>query len=275
MANDRKELLQTVTNNLDLSLNAVSDALPKDFNKARFLQNTISLLKQDPDLQKYSSIEILTGSMHAAYLGLDFMNQEAWLVPYSGHLKFQIGYKGACKFVKKYSIRPMFDIYAKAVRKGDSFECGVKDGKPYLNWKPLPFNGGEILGVFAIAIFNDGGILYEEMSKSEVDAIRKRSKASGSGPWVTDYEQMARKTVLKRLAKNIETDFDNVEQKNAWDADNDEFEKIGSDADVIDPFNTEEVNETTEESPKAEESSVIDTNIVKEEIIAEAQEVFK
>lgn len=272
----KNELMTNLTEKLDTCLNGVSNALPKDFNKARFLQNTIALVRNNPNLQKYPSTELLEGSLRAAYLGCDFLNQEAWLVPYDGHLKFQLGYKGACKFAKKYSIRPLSDIYAKVVRKGDFFEHGVKDGKPYIDWKPLGFNGGEMLGVFAVAIFKDGGILYEVMSKDEVDAIRKRSRASNSGPWVTDYEQMSLKTCMKRLCKNLETDFDNVEQKNAWDSDNDEFEKI-TDANetVIDPFGTDEVNEKTEVNPKAEETEVIDTTIVNEEIIAEAKELFK
>lgn len=275
----KNEYLANISDKLDLSLNAVGDALPKDFNRARFFQNTIALLKQNPELQKYPSSEILAGSMRAAYLGLDFMTKEAWLVPYSGHVQFQLSYKGACKFVKKYSMRPMKDIYAKVVRDGDFFEHGVINGEPYITWKPSAFNAKEVKGVFAVALFEDGGILYEVMTKEEVDKIRKRSRAGNSGPWVTDYEEMMRKTCLKRLTKGVDTDFDNVEQKNAWDADNDEFEKIGSDADVIDPF-TEEVNENTEENPQTEDSSIIDTKIVNEEtvdekIVAEAKEVFK
>lgn len=270
----KNELVANFTKDLDTCLSGVSEALPNDFNRARFLQNTIALVRNNPNLQKYSKTELLEGSLRAAYLGCDFLNQEAWLVPYDGHLRFQLGYKGACKFVKKYSIRPLKDIYAKVVRDGDFFEHGVINGEPYITWKPSAFNAKEVKGVFAVALFEDGGILYEVMTKEEVDKIRKRSRAGNSGPWVTDYEEMMRKTCLKRLTKGVDTDFDNVEQKNAWDADNDEFEKIGSDADVIDPF-TEEVNENTEENPQAEESSVIDTNIVKEEIIAEAKEVFK
>lgn len=271
----RNEYLATISDKLDLSLNAVSDALPKDFNKARFFQNTIALLKQNPDLQKYPQGEILAGSMRAAYLGLDFMTQEAWLVPYSGHVQFQMSYKGACKFVKKYSMRPMKDIYAKVVRDGDFFEHGVNNGQPFVNWKPLSFNDKEEKGVFAVALFEDGGMLYEFMTKAEVDKIRRCSKAKDASAWREHYGEMMKKTCVKRLAKGCETDFDNVEQKNAWDSDNDEFEKIGSNETVIDPFNTEEVNENAEENPQTEESSVIDTNIVKEEIIAEAQEVFK
>ena len=44
------ELMQTLTNNLDASLVAVQDALPKDLNKARFLQNTIAVIKSNPNL---------------------------------------------------------------------------------------------------------------------------------------------------------------------------------------------------------------------------------
>jgi len=230
------ELLKTITNNLDITLNGVQNALPKDFNKERFLQNTIALLRQNPELQKYNPTEILEGSVKAAYLGMDFMNKEAWLVPYSGHIQFQLGYKGCCKFVKKYSIRPLADLYAKVVHKGDEFTYGVENGKPYVNWKPLPFNGDEMQGVFAIAIFQDGGILYEVMSKEEIDKIRRRSRAGNSGPWVTDYEQMSLKTCLKRLTKNIETDFDNIEQRNAWASDNDDFVKPENNSEVVDPF---------------------------------------
>lgn len=231
------ELVQTLTNNLDASLLAVNEALPNDFNKARFLQNTIAVVKDNPSLQQYKQSELLTCSLQAAYLGLDFMNKEAWLVPYSGHVQFQIGYKGMVKFVKKYSIRPLFDIYAKAVRKGDEFEYGIEDNKPYVRYKPVPFNNSELVGVFAVAYFKDGGILYEVMSKEDVDKIRSRSRAGKSGPWVTDYEEMAKKTVLKRLSKGVETDFDNVEQRSAWESDNDEFTRItGEDDEIHNPF---------------------------------------
>lgn len=234
------ELVQVLTNNLDASLNAVSEALPNDFNKARFLQNTISVIRANPTLMSYNSNELLTCCLKSAYLGLDFMNQEAWIVPYSGHPQWQMGYKGACKFVKKYSIRPLADIYAKAVRKGDELEYGVRDNKPFIEWKPVPFNNSEVVGVFAVASFKDGEILYEVMSKEDVDKIRKRSRASSSGPWVTDYEEMAKKTVLKRLAKNIETDFDNAEQRSAWESDNDEFSKDVIPSETIDPFAVKE-----------------------------------
>lgn len=236
------ELVTSLTNDLAKTLDIVSTSLPKDFNRDRFMQNAISVVRENENLLKYNRSELLSCMTKASFLGLDFMNHEAWLVPYGNHVQFQMGYKGACKFVKKYSIRPMKDLYAKAVRKGDDFKYGVNpDGRPYLEWNPMPFNASEIIGVFAIGYFEDGGMLYEVMTKEEVEKIRRISKCGGSGPWKDHWEQMALKTVLKRLAKNIETDFDSVEQREAWDSDNDiEFSK-NEPTEVVDPFNEETV----------------------------------
>lgn len=236
MAENKNELIVSLTSALCTTLDNVATSLPTDFNRDRFVQNAIAVINNNPDLLKYNRAELLTCMTKASFLGLDFMNQEAWLVPYGSHVQFQMGYKGACKFVKKYSIRPLRDVYAKAVRKGDDIKYGVTpDGMPYIEWNPVPFNGAEIVGVFAVAYFADGGILYEVMSTDEVNKIRRISKCGGSGPWKEHWEQMALKTVLKRLAKNIETDFDNVEQRAAWDSDNDEYQRPES-SEAIDPF---------------------------------------
>lgn len=231
------ELIVSLTNNLAATLDAVSTSLPKDFNRDRFIQNAIAVVNKNLDLLKYNQNELLTCMANASFLGLDFMNQEAWIVPYSGHVQFQIGYKGACKFAKKYSIRPLSDIYAKEVKKGDELEYGINEkNEPYLHWKPVPFNDSEIIGVFAVAFFEDGGMMYEVMSKADVDKIRKVSRCGNSGPWKDYYGEMAKKTVLKKLAKNIVSDFDNIEQRSAWDSDNDVEFKAPEPAAVVDPF---------------------------------------
>ena len=247
------ELIQSLTNDLNTSLDYVKEALPKDFNAQRFLQNTIAVVKSNPSLTQYNKKDLLTASLRAAYLGLDFMNGEAWIVPYGNSVQFQLGYKGACKFVKKYSIRPIADLYAKVVRKGDKIEYGVKDnGEPYLEWKPVPFNADAILGVFAVAEFKDGKMLFEVMTTNEVNAIRNKSKCGTKGPWVDHWEEMAKKTVLKRLCKNIETDFDNTEQREAWESDNEVYDNRPAPNEVVDAF-SDTPEEVTVESEVVEE----------------------
>lgn len=66
--------------------------------------------------------------------------------------------------------------------------------------------------VYMVAHFKDGGHYIDVMSKAEVDDIRRRSKTPNNGPWVTDYEAMARKTVIRRafpyLPVSVQTEQD-------------------------------------------------------------------
>ena len=95
------ELSEVLTS--ELALPSVSDALPKDFNKARFVQNAVALMNENKDLSKYPQAKIVPGLLKGAYLGLDFFNRECYLIPYGQDLQFQVDYKGSIKLAKKYA----------------------------------------------------------------------------------------------------------------------------------------------------------------------------
>lgn len=212
------EVQVTFSDKLNDQLSVVSQALPKEFNKVRFVQNALAVLNGNTELQKCSKSSLIEGLMKGAFLGLDFMNKEAFLINYGGTAQFQTSYAGEIKFVKKYSIRPIKDIYAKVVRKGDDFEEKIIDGHPSIDFKPVPFNDDEIIGAFAVCLFEDGGMIYEVMTTKEINAVRNNySKASRSKAWCSSWDQMAVKTVLRRLTKHIDTDFESVEAHNAWE----------------------------------------------------------
>lgn len=91
---------------------------------------------------------------------------------------------------------------AEIVRKNDKFTYRGP-GFQAIHEMENPFSQeqrGEIVGVYATAKTSDGDFLVTIMSKQEIDAIMLRSKAS-SGPWQSDYEEMAKKTVIKRASK--------------------------------------------------------------------------
>ena len=194
----------------------VSEALPKDFNKARFVQNALALINDNPALQKYSQSQLTAGLLKGAYLGLDFYSKECYLVPYGNQLNYQTDYRGAKKLAKKYSIRPIKDIYAKLVRQGDSFEEKIVSGEQTFDFKPLPFNDGKIIGAFAVCLYADGGMQYDTMSLADLENTRKSSKASNSPAWKNFTGEMYKKTVLHRLCKHIELDFENPTQQNTF-----------------------------------------------------------
>lgn len=202
-------------------LDNISEALPKDFNKARFVQNAISLLNDKPDLAKFGQQKIMAGLMRGAMLGLDFFNREAYLIGYGSDLQYQTSYIGSQKLIKKYAIHKVKNIYAELVREDDVFETGIEANKRYVTFKPKAFNNKPIIGTFAVVEYEDGDIAVETMNMEEVEAIRKKSKMGNAGAWKDFYGEMVKKSVIRRLCKKIEIDFENVEQKQIFEADTD------------------------------------------------------
>ena len=196
-------------------------ALPDGFNITRFVQNSIALLNGNDTLadfaKKHGTAQIKAGLMRGAFLGLDALNSEMYLVPYGNQLNFMPSYRGMVKLAQKYSTRPIQTIFAKVVRQDDEFEETIVNGKPSINFKAVPFSNKPIIGVFAICQFQDGGLTYEVMSKEDVEQCRKSSKAKNSPAWSNFWSEMAKKTVLRRLAKSINMDMD-VKAATAFDA---------------------------------------------------------
>lgn len=207
---------EAITQKLDL----VADGLPKEFNKTRFVQNAIALINGNDTLlewnQNHGGKQILAGLMRGAFLNLDFLSNEAYLVPYKGKLQFQPSYRGAIKLVQKYSLRPIKNIFAEVVRKGDEFEQKIINGQASIDFRPLPFNDGDIIGAFAICEFQDGGYQNEVMSLKELEKVRSKSLMKDKGPWVDYRSEMYRKVVIHRLTKKIQIDFENTEQLRYW-----------------------------------------------------------
>lgn len=221
MAKNEVATKDTFSGALTLALNEHKDALPADFNTARFVQNAVSLLNGNDTLadfaKQYGTAQIKAGLVRGAFLGLDFLNSEAYLIPYKNTLSFMPSYKGMAKLCQKYSTRKIKSIYAKCVREGDDFSESVVNGEPTINYSAMPFNGNEIIGVFAVCQYEDGGICYEVMSRAEVEQCRKSSKANNSPAWNSFWSEMAKKTVLRRLCKSITLDMD-AQGKEALDA---------------------------------------------------------
>lgn len=209
MANEvavKSEKEMTLSEYIGSELTRVENALPKDLNKARFAQNAVALLQEKPELMDYGKDKVVAGLLKGATLGLDFYNRECYLVPFGKQLNFMTDYKGAKKLAKKYSVRPVKDIYAKLIREGDEFVEKIENGEPTIDFRPKFLNDGKIIGAFAVALYQDGGISYEVMSLAELEKIRSCSKQKSGAIWANHTGEMYKKTVLHRICKNIELD---------------------------------------------------------------------
>lgn len=214
---------QTFSEALTVALNNAKDALPEGFNITRFALNSVALLNENEQLAKFAKEngtgQIKAGMMKAAYLGVDFMQKEAYLIPYGKTLTFMLDYRGNIKLCKRYSTRPIKDIYAKVVREGDQLIEKISEGKPSIDFIPKPFNDGKIIGAFAVVLFEDGGMDYDVMSLTELENTRKSSKMPNGAAWKNFTGEMYKKTVLHRLCKHIDISFDLPEQMKYFNED--------------------------------------------------------
>ena len=174
--------------------------------------------KKKEQLEKINPETIPVCLAKAAYLGLDFFNGECYAIPYGGNLSFQTDYKGEIKLCKRYSKNKIKDIFAKVVRQGDFFMEEVDGGKQNVQYRPKPFSNEQMIGAFAIVVFEDGSMMYDTMSSEDIENVRNTySKAKDSQAWKSSTGEMYKKTVLRRLCKLIDLDFDNIEQQKAYE----------------------------------------------------------
>lgn len=232
------EIKVTFSNMLTDKLVSIEDALPKDFNRERFVQNTLAVLNDKPELQKINKQQLLMGLVKGAMLNLDYSNKEFYLIPYGASVQFQIDYRGMMKIAKAYSIRPIKDIQADIVREGDLINYEIKDNKPIVCFKPKLFSDAEIMGVFCKIEYEDGGITFERMSTKEVQDVRNNySNAKNSKAWTKSFDQMMLKTCIRRALKTVELDFENYDARKTWEEESDmNFVTKNKDVEVVDPF---------------------------------------
>lgn len=220
VAKKEPEKKQTFSVALASSLNEVSTALPSGFNTTRFVQNAVALMNDNDNLadfaKKHGTNQIMNGLVLGAIQGLDFYNKECYLIPRGNKLDFQKDYKGVVKIIKKYSIEPVEDVYAKLIRDGDEFEEVIIGGRQSFNFKPKFLNNNDIIGAFAVVLYKNGTLKYEVMSKDDIESCRKASKMPNGNSWKNFYGEMAKKTVIHRLKKWIPMEFENPKQQSLF-----------------------------------------------------------
>ena len=262
---DQKNYLSVINDGLQNKLAIKASTLPKDFNADRFRMNCMSLFQEGKvDISKCKPETVIMTLMRGATLGLDFYNGECYAIPYNGNLQFQTDYRGEIKICKKYSTAPIKDLYAKLVKEGDFFEEYIENGQQTINFRPKQFNDGEIIGAFAVCLYKDGSMIYETMSKAEIEAIRENySKMKNGQAWTKSYGEMCKKTVLRRLCKLIDLDFEFSEQREAYE-DGSDFDVKGTEKQEVEKG----VNPFTEGGViDVEPEEVVD-------VMGEAKEVF-
>ncbi len=134
-------------------------------------------------------------------MGLEPDGRRAHLIPFGQTCQLIVDYKGLVELVMRSGHVDYIDAFV--VHKNDKFRM-VYGSHPSIEHEPALSDCGDMIGAYAVAHIKDTKMpKFTWMNKVEVDAVRGRSRASGSGPWNTDYEEMAKKTVIRRLSKTL------------------------------------------------------------------------
>jgi recombination protein RecT len=183
-------------------------AIPRHMSVDRLLRVAVTAIRANPKLLDCTKESLLACVMGCAQLGLEpepFLGQ-AYLVPYwSGKKKvFEAqlipGYRGYLALARRSG--EVNSVISQVVYTNDHFE--LRYGlNATLDHVPAEGDRGEPKGVYVVFHYKDGSYSFDYMSKADIEKIRARSKSKDDGPWVTDWDEMAKKTVIRRHIKVV------------------------------------------------------------------------
>lgn len=264
----------SVADSVRLALERMKDqiamALPRHVTPDRLCRTALTSIRTNPKLLECTIESLLACTMQSAQLGLEpGILGHVYYMPFKRKIKgengqpdkwvdevqFIIGYKGLIDLARRSG--QIISVAAGAIYSKDKFKYR-KGFEEVLEHEPNFQDRGELCGFYAYATTKDGGRYAEVMTLQDINKIRARSKAKDFGPWVTDYEEMAKKTVLRRLCKLLPLSIEIASQIST-----DESKEFGADVTAID------LNLGDDKPLLVEEISTTKTARSEEEIIAE------
>ena len=188
--------------------------LPASLPSDKFIRTVQTAITLNPEIAQCDKNSVLASCMKAAADGLVLDNREATLTIYNTKQKDGT-WKKAAQYIPMVAgvikrVRNSGEVArlnAFVVYKNDNFyvSYGLEMA---LKHEPNFEDPGIPIGAYAVCLFKDESVDFEFMSVKQIEAIRERSKSKDSGPWKTDWSEMARKTVIRRLSKRLPVDSD-------------------------------------------------------------------
>lgn len=194
----------------------IARALPQHMTPDRFLRVATTTLLRVPKLAECDQASFMQAMLDCSSLGLEPDGRRCHLIPYGKTCQLIIDYKGLIELAKRSGEVSLWK--AETVKENDVFEWSNGAVTHTVDWRN---DRGKLQCVYSVVKLANGETDTEVMTLAEVEAIRKRSKAGNGGPWVTDFEEMAKKTVIRRHSKRLtlSPEFHDALEKDADRAD--------------------------------------------------------
>lgn len=232
----------TLKNYLDKGKKSLISMIGNEAGAERLIKLALMANSKIPKIRDCTHESLLRCLIECAQLNLEPFTvlQQAYIIPYEDRKKgiveaqFMLGYRGIVTLARRSE--NLKSLEAHAVYEHDTFECilGTEGTIKHIpNWRG---DRGDMIAVYAVAKYKDGGLQFDVMSKSDVEKIRRKSKSPNHGPWMTDFDEMAKKTVVRRLGKYLELAPEikrAIEKDNATDTIDVDFDFIDVDTPQI------------------------------------------
>jgi len=191
----------------------IEKVLPQHVGLDRFMRVVLTAISMNPALRDADRRSLFTSCVKAATDGLVPDGREAALVIFGGKAQYMPMVAGIIKKVRQSG--ELKSISSNVVYERDQFRYWIDDDGEHVLHEPKVAGGedrGKLVAVYAIAKTTAGGVYTEVMSRGQIDQVRNVSRAKDSGPWASWYDEMARKTVIRRLSKRLpmSTDLETV-----------------------------------------------------------------
>lgn len=198
----KKEKVGTVRTMFERMTPEFQKALPKHMRVDRLIRIAINACQKTPKLLDCTPESLCGAVLQAGQLGLepDGLLGQAYLIPYKTTATLQIGYKGLLQLARNTG--EIASVQARVVHEKDQFSYQYGTD-PRIDHTPYQGEGdaGSITHFYSVLSYKDGSFQFEVLTKAEVDSVMSKAQARDNGPWVTHYDEMGKKTALKRNLK--------------------------------------------------------------------------
>lgn len=197
----------------------IAMALPSHMTADRVLRVMLTQVRKVPKLLECSQESVLSAFMDCTRMGLEPDGRLAHLIPYGSTCQLIIDYKGLVDLAFRSGL--VQSIHADVVCENDTFKYSLGEVQEH----SIDFRKGrgKVYAVYARAVLKNGATKCEVLSAEEVDGIKARSRSGKNGPWITDWNEMAKKTAFRRLSKWLPL---SPEFRDAVEADHDAPEEL-------------------------------------------------
>ena len=204
--------MESMRGTLTSMSNEFEAALPPQISVDKFIRTTLTAVQMNPDLLQADRKTLLGTCMKAAQDGLMLDGREAAPVIFGGKGGKTVAYMpmvgGILKKIRNSG--ELASISAQVAYSNDMFDYQLGDDEKIIHKPLLGGDRGTPIAVYCIAHTKDGAIYREVMSVDEVEKVRKTSRAGSysSSPWATWWDEMAKKTVIRRISKRLPSSAD-------------------------------------------------------------------